>query len=137
MKTNGLRHIVAGALLALFAVVWFGSGCKDSTTAPGNEIVFPDDSVSYSQHVQPYFNLRCAYFGCHEDQTRAGNLSLTSYTNTVFARPGIVVQGNSASSLLMQKIDGRLPHPLNVPIIINENQLNGIKKWIDEGGKNN
>lgn len=113
-----------------------GSGCKDTTTAPGGDIVFPDSSVSYMAHVQPYFNLRCANYGCHDDQSRAGNLSLTSYY-ALRERPGIVVPGNAEASLLMQRIDGRLPHPLNVPILINENQLKGIKKWIDEGALNN
>jgi hypothetical protein len=110
--------------------------CKDSTTTPGDEIIFPAKNVSYMESVQPYFDMRCAVSGCHEDMTRAGNLSLTSYINCT-ARPGIVVPFNSKASLLMQKIDGRLPHPPSVPILINQNQLDGIRIWIDEGAKNN
>jgi hypothetical protein len=112
------------------------TACSDDGVRPGDEIVFPDEDVSYAAHVQPYFRFRCASYGCHEDQTRAGNLSLTSYI-ALTERPGIVIPFNSQSSLLMQKIDGRLPHPLEVPIIINMNQLTGIKTWIDEGAKNN
>jgi hypothetical protein len=52
-------------------------------------------------------------------------------------RPGVVIPFDSQSSLLLQKIDGRLPHPLEVPIIINDNQLKGIKTWLDEGARNN
>ncbi len=110
--------------------------CDDSGTRPGDEIVFPDSDVSYMAHVQPFFNLRCANYGCHEDVTRAANLSLTSYV-TLTERPGIVIPGDASSSLLMQKIDGRLPHPIEVPIILNENQLTGIRTWINEGAKNN
>lgn len=112
------------------------NGCSDSATTPSNDIVFPDKDVSYSAHVQPVFNLRCATSGCHDDQSRAQDLSLTSYFNLT-ARPGIVIAGNSIASLLAQKIDGRLPHSNPIPILINSNQINGIKKWIDEGAKNN
>lgn len=125
-------------LAALLTVVLISSlpACDDSGTRPGDEIVFPEENVSYAEHVQPFFNLRCANYGCHEDATRAANLSLTSYVNMT-TRPGIIVPGDASSSLLMQKIDGRLPHPIEVPIIINENQLGGIRTWINEGAKNN
>ncbi|MFZ1730721.1 MAG: c-type cytochrome domain-containing protein [Bacteroidota bacterium] len=112
------------------------SACSDSGTNPDDEIVFPDKDVSYSSHVQPFFNLHCANYGCHEDQTRAGNISLTSYV-AMTERPGIIIPNDPESSLLLQKIDGRLPHPINVPIIINANQLTGIRTWIAEGAKNN
>ena len=127
-----MKRLALG-VIAAFAL-W--AGCKDSATTPGNDIVFPAMTVSYSQHVQPFFNLRCANFGCHEDQTRAGNLSLTSYV-ALTSRPGMVIPGSSKSSLLIQRIDGRLPHPVNVPIIINQNQLDGMKMWVDDGAKNN
>ncbi|MCZ7558335.1 MAG: hypothetical protein M5R41_18220 [Bacteroidia bacterium] len=110
--------------------------CSDDGVRPGDEIVFPEKDVSYAAHVQPFFTLRCANYGCHEDQTRAGNLSLTSYV-ALTERPGIVIAGNSDASYLMQKLDGRLPHPIEVPVIINQNQLNGIRTWINEGAKHN
>ncbi len=126
-------------LITAFMAAWmtlFMPSCDDSGTTPGDEIVFPDKEVSYSAHVQPFFNLRCANYGCHEDQSRAGDLSLTSYV-AMTERPGIVIAGDPESSLLLQKIDGRLPHPINVPIIINSNQLTGIRTWISEGALNN
>jgi Planctomycete cytochrome C len=125
-----LTMFAAAACVALFPA------CDDSGTTPGDEIIFPDADVSYSAHVQPFFNLRCANYGCHEDQTRAGNISLTSYV-AMTERPGIIIPNDPESSLLLQKIDGRLPHPINVPIIINSNQLTGIRTWIAEGAKNN
>ncbi len=126
-------------LLIVFLPVLIGlflSACHDDGIRPGDEIIFPMKDVSFAAHVQPFFRLRCANYGCHEDQTRAGNLSLTSYV-ALTERPGIVVAGNSDASFLMQKLDGRLPHPIEVPVIINQNQLSGIKTWIDEGAKNN
>ena len=123
-------------LLIAAVCVFACASCGDSTTNPDTDIVFPDSGVSYSRHVQPFMTLRCAVSGCHDDQTRASNLSLTTFVNST-ARPGIIVPGNSNSSVLVQRIDGRLPHPFNVPIIINTQQLNGIKRWIDEGAKSN
>ncbi|MDX9760081.1 MAG: c-type cytochrome domain-containing protein [Bacteroidota bacterium] len=128
------RVTAAGAFLA--AAMFLVLACDDSGTRPGDEIIFPETDVSYMAHVQPFFDLRCANYGCHEDQTRAGNLSLTSYI-AMTERPGIIIPGDPQSSLLLQKIDGRLPHPINVPIIINSNQLEGIRTWIAEGAKNN
>ncbi len=129
-RATGVLFILAVCTLSL----WYAA-CDSSTTNP-DDIIFPSENVSYSQHVQPFFNLSCATVGCHDDQTRASNLRLTSYI-ALTERPGIVVAGNSNSSLLVQRIDGRIPHPINIPIIINQNQLDGIKKWIDEGAKDN
>ena len=136
MKRLTVLSLFSALLLVTFSGAALLSSCDDDGVGPGDDIVFPDSDVSYSAHVQPYFNLRCANYGCHEDQTRAGNLSLTSYTRLI-ERPGVVTPGNAQSSLLMQKIDGRLPHPIDVPILINENQLKGIETWINEGAQQN
>ncbi len=130
-----MRIHLVGMFLA-FPILTLLGGCGDDSVTQPDSIVFPSKNVSYSQHVQPFFNLGCATYGCHDDVNRAGQLSLTSYQR-LFDRPGIVIRGNSASSVLMQKIDGRLPHSFTVPILINENQINGIKTWIDEGAQFN
>ena len=114
------------------------SNCgKDLNPVSPSDIVFPDANVSYSRHVQPLFNTSCAAVGCHDDATRAWDLSLTSYTNAT-ARPGIIVPFNADQSVLAQSIDGRLQPlmPLN-RAALNSNQINGIKRWINEGAKNN
>jgi hypothetical protein len=66
----------------------------------------------------------------------AGNLSLTSWF-TLTSSPGIVIRGNSNQSVLAQIIDGRLPHNSAIQFTLTANQITGIKKWIDEGAKNN
>lgn len=136
MKRLSVLSLFSALMLVTLSGAVLLSSCDEDGVGPGDDIVFPDKDVSYAAHVQPYFTLRCANYGCHEDQTRAGNLSLTSYTMLI-ERPGIVIPRNAQSSLLMQKIDGRLPHPIDVPIFINENQLKGIETWINEGAKQN
>jgi hypothetical protein len=112
------------------------AGCKDDGLTSADDIVFPDKNISYMTSIQPFFNLRCAYYGCHDDQSRAGNLSLTSYVNLT-SLPGMVIPKDTLHSILIQKLDGRLPHPIDIPIRINQNQLNGMKQWVNEGAKYN
>jgi hypothetical protein len=126
---------VIPVVIILFIALLLIHSCDDSSTN-SNDIVFPSKNVSYSQHVQPLFNIRCVNSGCHDDQSRAGNLTLTSYLG-ISVNPGVVIPGNSQSSKLAQKIDGRLPHQNIAPILITTNQINGIIIWIDEGAKNN
>lgn len=131
---RGLPLVVLAC--ALFVCALGAGACKDSTTAPGNDIVFPDRDVSYAAHVQPFLTLRCANYGCHDVQTRRGNLSLAAYED-VTARAGMVVRGNADASVLIQTLEARLPHPPSAPIIATQNQIAGMRRWVQEGAKNN
>ena len=116
--------------------------CKDknnpvSDGSPSN-IVFPPSNVSYSQHVQPLFDQTCALSGCHDDGVHQSPLRLTSYVNTVFSIPGVIVAGQPDQSTLVLRIEGRVGSrmPLNANPL-NQNQVNGIRAWVAEGAKNN
>jgi len=52
--------------------------------------------------------------------------------------PRLVVSGQSNNSLLIQRLDGRIQPrmPFNLTPLT-QNQLDGVKKWIDEGALNN
>ena len=104
-----------------------------------NEIVIPNENVSYNQHIQPVFNVKCATSGCHDDGTRAGDYSLTNWANA--NTPGIVNEGNVETSILVWKItglNGDFMPPINSVIPpLTRNQVDGIKTWIREGAKNN
>jgi len=128
-----MRGLMISGLCVLFL---FTFGCDD-TVRPA-DIVFPDVNVSYSQHVQPLFDQTCAFSGCHNDATQAGNLSLTSYHNLT-QRPDIVFPGNPESSLLYIRISSQQlgpQMPMNRPPL-NRNQQQGIRTWINEGAENN
>ena len=122
-------------------ILCFVSSCKDQIADPNlNPIVFPDSNVSYSKQVDPLFQQRCALSGCHAGSSAQAGLDLLapSYSSLTNHQPRLVVSGASNNSLLAQRIDGRLaPQMPYISQQLNANQITGIKKWIDEGAKNN
>ncbi len=127
-------------LLFIFFSIGFYAGCKDTIT--GKELdnkVIPSSNVSYSEYIQPVFNLKCNNSGCHEDATRAGGLSLTTWAGAT-ADPGVVFPGEPNNSRLVwaiQRKAGVQPKPpLEYPPHT-QNQVDGIVTWIKEGAKNN
>jgi hypothetical protein len=129
-RRHSLMPIASGLLFLLLL-----PGCKDENpVGPGSDIVFPSSNVSYAQHVQPLFNVTCALAGCHDNGPHPSQLRLTSYFQTVFEIPGIVVAGEPQSSRLVYRIEGSVgpQMPLNgTPLT--QNQIDGIRTWIVEG----
>lgn len=129
-----MRIFLIGSVIGL-------SSCKDQIADPNtNPVVFPASNVSFSQHVQPLFQSRCSFSGCHAGNNPAGGLDLSSpsYNSLMNHQPRLVTSGASSNSLLIQRLDGRIAPqmPFNATPI-NGNQLTGMKKWIDEGSQNN
>ena len=130
------KAVAVGVLIGIVAV-----GCKDDSPgdmgSPSN-VVFPPDSVSYLQHVQPLFDQTCALSGCHDAGAPPERVKLTSWGETVIQMPGIVVPGNPGNSELVLRIQGttgqRMPLNRNP---LNDNQINGIRVWIAEGAQQN
>jgi len=115
--------------------------CNEDTTGPEgspSDVAFPDSNVSYEQHVRRLFNQTCALGGCHDDGPHQSALRLTSWGSTVIDVPGVVVPGDPDNSTLVLRIEGRLGvrMPLNRNPL-NQNQTNGIRKWVAEGAENN
>lgn len=112
-------------------------GCDDQLNIPSDDEL-PMQNVSYSKHVQPIFNVRCATAGCHDDQTKSGSLSLTSWNNTT-SDYSIVFPGNPDQSRLILSIEGKSIYPM--PPIgrppLTQAQIRAIRTWVEEGAKNN
>lgn len=126
-------------LIALTPILF--SACGNGVTDVTNiRVVFPDSTkVSYFNHVQPFLNQRCAYAGCHSDFHMAGGRSMASYFQVVNSNNiGLIIPGNAEGSLLYQVVNGSNNHlyRYNLPIA-NTNQINGIKRWIDDGAADN
>lgn len=129
------KFFINCSLFISFVAIVLLASCKDT----GTELEeIPTSNVSYGQHIQPVFDKLCNSSGCHNDQTKAGGLSLTSWANTT-ADYLVVAPGLPASSKLVWVITGQsvktMP-PLGWPAL-NTNQINGIKTWVKEGAKNN
>jgi hypothetical protein len=122
-------------------VLLFLLSCKEVLTGVDDvSIVFPPSNISYSRHVDPLFQQRCAVSGCHVGNSAAAGLNLQtpSYSSLMNYQPRLVVAGASNNSLLVQRLDGRIQPRMPLGSNpLNQNQLDGIKKWIDEGALNN
>ncbi len=118
-------------------LVLAGTGCKDQL--PNQEdpstIVLPDSNISYSNDLERLFTARC--LGCHAGAYEP-NLTPPSFSALMNYQPQLVVAGQGNSSLLVQLLDGRT-QPIMPPTgeRLTQNQINGIKRWIDEGAVNN
>ena len=139
-------NIFMKRFLSFFLFIWILvfvlaglTSCEDTQTNPSLVIVFPDDSVSYTEHVGPLLQQRCANPPCHGGSVLAANLNL-EYPNysLLMNRPGLVIPGDANHSVLSQKISGNPPlmPPSEFPQLTT-NQITGIKTWINEGAKFN
>jgi hypothetical protein len=129
------------AVIIFLLMMWESWSCKDSVTGV-SPIVFPPSNISYGKYVQPLFNQQCSIPSCHTQESKAdaGNLSLETWSDAVTAVPAVIIPGDSANSPLVWSIEQthglpRMP-PLNRPPLT-QNQINGLKQWIQEGAKNN
>lgn len=113
--------------------------CEDTQTIEDiDKLPIPASNVSFSQHIYPVLNVKCNYSGCHNDESKAGGVSLTTWSNVT--DPRIVVKGDPSTSLLVWTID-RLPGAKAMPPLgypeLTEPQRTGIKTWIKEGAQDN
>ena len=84
--------------------------------------------VNYSTEIQPIFNANCT--NCHGV---SGGLTLDSYSNLLAGN--VLISGNSAESLIIQKLRGTASGeqmPKNAAAL-SESKINLIETWINEG----
>lgn len=130
-----MKSIKIFALLISSAVIF--SCCGDDPVTSGNDIEFPEENVSYYEHVHPYMKLTCAYVGCHSPSTQAGGYVLETHMD-LMKIPLFVMPGEPDKSYLVQKLDGRSPFlPYCYQGYVEESVVKGISKWIEEGAKGN
>jgi len=116
-------------------------GCDDTLTESNiDNVIIPDKNVSYNKYIQPVLTIKCSTSGCHDDENRAGNFSVTSWSNVVI--PNIVNPGNVETSMLIWRIEGigvEIMPPIGSLLSrpLTNNQIEGIKTWIAEGANNN
>jgi hypothetical protein len=128
---RGLLTLSLAAILAL--------GCKDSGTGPDPATPPPTGTAtSFKNDVRPIFTLY-GCDGCHGGTNRLWVTSVDSLKKGGQHGPA-VIPGNSAASILVQKISPTPPFGSRMPLNstpVSDNAQATIKKWIDEGAKDN
>lgn len=120
----------------IFIIISFIASCDDENAIKDiDKREIPSQNVSYNYHIQPVLNVKCAYSGCHSDESRAGGISLTTYANTM-EKSWVVIPFYPENSRLVQINYPGSGHP-EFFTRLTQNQLEGIKTWIREGAKNN
>lgn len=131
-----LKKYIPILLIAIFAVI----SCNETGIISSRDIEFPEENVSFMNHVQPFLKVTCSYQGCHSYESRAGGRIMVDYWNLFDVyNTGLIIPYKPNNSILYQMIrdTNRLPH---FPIVyweINQNQKEGIKTWIEEGAMDN
>ncbi|NLO18710.1 MAG: hypothetical protein GX121_02350 [Ignavibacteria bacterium] len=138
MNLKNFKKNCVFTFAALLVAYFFSISCNSETITGSSNVVFPDSLISFQNHIYPLIKPTCSYQGCHSDETQAGGRRITDYfsyfeTNNL----GLVIPSKPDNSVLVQLLDGRLPHYPYVYWRVNENQKNGVRQWILEGAKNN
>ncbi|MCB9219878.1 MAG: hypothetical protein H6610_10525 [Ignavibacteriales bacterium] len=127
-------------IFTFFSLLFFA--CDDTGINNNiDDIIIPSQNVSYAEYIQPIFNYKCTNTACHDSETRAGSLDLTTWagatSNPLIISPGLpdnskliwAVEGNSGASLM--------PPPYGPVTPLTDNQIEGLRTWITEGAKAN
>ncbi len=128
---------IVGIILFIMIFSW---NCSDLGINPDNEENEPTDDISYSSDIQPIFYQNCGN-NCHLNNT-SGGLNLSSYTGLMSGgnNGDVVIPGNGADSIIIQKLGSNPPFGDRMPI---DNQplsfenIDLIITWIDDGAENN
>lgn len=139
MSNKNIKRFFNIILAFIFSSIILLQACKDSITdskIPDEDI--PESDISFQKYIQPIFTARCSQSGCHDDFSKAGGYSVTSWSN--ITQPGIVDPYSPDTSRLIWRIDPGYGLPIMPPVsygYLTENQIRGIETWIAEGAQNN
>jgi mono/diheme cytochrome c family protein len=125
-------------VLAVALSFWFG--CDDTITSDElDDMEIPDTNVSYQEHIQPIFNVKCSSSDCHTQAKRAGGLSLATWSDAT-EDPFVVNPGEPGTSKLVwsiKGIGGAEPMPPPPYPTLTREQIDGVEQWILEGARDN
>jgi hypothetical protein len=144
MTRTKVVNLCVGVLVLLTVLVL--SGCSDMGTdppLPPEGAPAKEDSpatVSFSQTIRPIFaNPSVGCIGCH-----GGTNGLSVGTPADLLRGGLhgpaIIPGNSAQSLLVQKLSASPPFGEQMPLggtPLPDASIQLIRTWIDQGAKDN
>lgn len=130
--------MMLSCIALILSCLFLFSSCGGTINGP-EDIIFPEENVSYVRHVEPFMQFTCSYYGCHSYDYRAGGRDLSSYlaiTDNAM-NLGLVVPYQADKSMMIKYLKKEQYHRDNQFWNINQNHINGMIKWIDEGALNN
>lgn len=137
-RSNSL-YFQPAAILAVVVIVFCQSCRNDDMLSP---VIDYDaiKSITYSIHVQPLLNTRCATNDCHSSHGNAAGLSLSSWNELIEGSSygEVIIPHRANRSLLTRLFDGtalRKPHP-SITVPPTRSEANFLKRWINEGARN-
>ena len=130
-------------VLILFLIIL--AGCSDRgaelpTTPNGGTEPPSGQAVSFRKDIQPILNARCAISGCHIAPNPASGLDQSSYANLMKGAGGVlvVISKDVENSSIVRRLEGRdTPRMPLIGAPLSPEQIALIRKWIDEGAKDN
>ncbi len=133
--------------LLLLLLIPLLASCGDEVSGPTTIVMpRPNEPVVYSKHIEPIFRNSCAGTDCHMNGQIGGDLALDTWDRVMAGTEGgitEVVPFSSRFSHLFQHINtdstlGEIATP-RMPISrdpLPHEQVETIKRWIDEGARN-
>jgi dipeptidyl aminopeptidase/acylaminoacyl peptidase len=114
---------------AVFTSLACGGGVAEGQARPATA------PVSFYREVFPIFRTACA--GCHNGETAAGGLNLSSYLAAAKGGRGgaLFVPGKSADSRLQKYLTGALKPQMPPGGTLKQADIDRIRQWIDAGAK--
>lgn len=102
-----------------------------------------DRAVSFRDDVMPILQAHCSE--CHTqggEGVEASGFSVASYETVMEGTQygSVIKPGSSFDSTLVVLIEGRADHSINMPRDrpqLSDKQIATIRRWIDQGAKNN
>ncbi len=133
---NYIKQLLFLQIFSLFLI-----SCDGNRISDIDDVVIPSQNVSFAQYIQPIFNYKCTNSGCHDSESRAANLDLTTWAGAT-SDPLIVSPGFPDNSKMVWAVEGNsgasiMPPPYGSVLPLTENQIEGLRTWIEEGAKAN
>ncbi len=113
-----MKTLYALTITCLIAFVWTIQSCKNAEPP----------SITYDQHIKPIFDANCAVSGCHDANTAAGNVNLTTYAamlDTTYNQILHIHTNGLRDRVIVQK---NMPPAGPLP----QADLDLIQAWIDQ-----
>src|SRR5881396_4347736 len=128
MKVRAILTLLAATPVAAYLAIAAPGDSKNSALKP----------VDFNRDIRPILSDTC--FACHgpDEKQRMAKLRFDTKEGA-FAKPDVIVPGDSGKSRLVQRITAadesfRMPPPFSGRTLTDK-QITLLRRWIDEGAK--